>query len=478
MNIKNQKLIRPFQEDAVEFLNKRNGIGLLGMEMGLGKTLCALMYVVEKDLKTLVICPNSLKYVWVDEIEKWTDLSCNVIDSKKKTNDFSGNITIINYDIVHKFFDITKKGRGQWFNVKPQFQDFFKELKCVVVDESHYIKSQKARRSKATKQINPPHKILLTGTPLTNKPLDIWNQLNYLDKDNWGNWVWFRDTFIEGYHHPRLNFFIETGTKNIKELSKLIKPYIFRRRKEDVLKELPPKIYNKIGIDISGEHWKMYQQALKDFREFLLQFTELTNKEIWRRLRAETFTKVMALKQICSNYKCEKIVKDFTDNILENNPDDKIVIFTQYRSVALKLSKMLTSSVLIYGDVDTKERAKLVKKFQEDDKIKYFIGTIQTSGVGLTLTKASNVIFVDLPWTPAEINQAIDRTHRFGQTKSVNVYYLVGKNSIENKIYNLLAQKSSLIDQILDGDKIKKGESVKNAFLKAEIFEVQKQLKI
>jgi SWI/SNF-related matrix-associated actin-dependent regulator 1 of chromatin subfamily A len=444
--------------------------------MGLGKTLCALIYTAENDLRTLVICPNSLKYVWADEIEKWTDKSHHVVKATDRKVKFGYDYTIINYDIVHKFFSCERRGGRQYWKLKPQFFSAFKELDCVIVDESHYIKSTKARRSKVVKKIDVPRKILLTGTPLTNKPMDLWNQLNYLDKNSWNNWLDYRERYIEGYNHPRMGFFIETGTRNIEELASRINPYIFRRRKEDVLKELPEKIYNKIGSEMEGKHLEMYATALQDFYEFLKEFTDLTNKEIWRRLRAQAFTKVMMLKQICADYKLDTMIKSFVENVLENNPDDKIVLFSQYRKVAIELAKMFPSNVLIYGDIDPEERAKRIKKFQNDPSIKLFIGTIQTSGVGITLTKASNVIFCDLPWTPAEIEQAVDRTHRFGQDKPVNIYYLVLKNSIENKIYRLLERKRSIIDQILDGEKVRRKTNIKDEFLKSEIKEAQKTL--
>lgn len=474
--IKNSNLIREFQKEAVDWLEKKEGTGLLALPMGSGKCLISLIYTAQNNLKTLIVSPNGVKFVWQDEIMKWTNKACHVVKATDKKVDFSKDYTIINYDIAHKFFDLEKRSGRQYWTLKPQFVRAFEQFDCVIVDESHFIKSSKARRTKVVKKMNIPRRILMTGTPITNKPMDLFTQLNYLDKNNWNNWLDYRERYIEGFNHPRLGFFIETGTKNIEELAERIKPYVHRKTKEEILPELPPKIYNKIGMEMNGNHLEMYRQALRDFYEFLKEFTDLTNKEIWRRLRAQAFTKVITLKQICADYKLDNVIKPFVENVLENSPDDKVVLFSQYRKVAIELAKMFPKNVLIYGDIDPEERARRIKSFQENPSIKLFVGTIQTSGIGITLTEASNVVFCDMPWTMAEINQAVDRTHRFGQQKPVNIYYLVLQNSIENKIYNLLYKKQDIIDQILDGKKVKRGASVKEQFLKEEIREAQKTL--
>jgi len=453
-NIKNQHLVRPFQQEAVEWLEEKNGIGLLAIPMGAGKCLISLSYIVKYNLKTLVICPNSIKLVWADEIMKWTNSTYLVINAKDKELDFSKNITIINYDIIKKYLS------------ELQAQDF----DCIILDESHMIKSTKAQRSKAIKKLNIPSRILLTGTPLTNTPMDLWNQLNYLNNTTWNNWLYFRNQYITGYVHPRFHYFITTGTRNIQELSEKIKPFVHRKRKEEILADLPAKIYNKIMINLDGKYFKQYKLAMEHFKDFLAEYTELTKSEIRKRLRGEAFTKVQLLKQICSEYKVnENIIKTLVENITDNNPDDKIVIFSQYRKTVDDLHKQFKGSVVLHGGMDTDKRKESVDRLQNDPKIKIFIATIQAGGIGLTLTKASHVIFVDLPWSPSEKNQAEDRCHRLGTHKPVNIFYVICQKTIDEAIYGLLSKKQSTIDQIIDGQEYKKPINIFNKFIEDEI---------
>lgn len=453
-SIKNADKIRQFQIEAIEWIEEKDGTGLLCFPMGSGKCLISLAYAIKNNLKTLIVCPNSIKFVWLDEIEKWSDKNSTMLSAKDKELDFSKDFTIINYDIVKKFLPQLKK----------QKFDF------IILDESHFIKSTKAQRSKAVKKLNIPRRLLLTGTPITNKPLDIWNQLNYINKRTWNNWLTFRDTYIKGYYHPHFTYFIETGTKNIEELSKKIKPFVFRKRKEEILSELPPKIYNKMTLSIDGEHLKKYDLAIDNFRKFLLQYTELNQSEINRRLRGEAFSKVQTLKQICTRHRVEtKIIKSLSENILENNPDDKIVIFSQYRGVVKDLHEQIPNSVMVHGEMDILARNTAVNEFQNHEEVKVFIGTVQTSGVGITLTKSSNVIFADLMWSPSDQEQAIDRCHRIGTVKAVNIFYVLSKGTIDETIYNLLQNKQATIDQIIDGQEFKKPTNVYDEFLKGEL---------
>ncbi len=452
--IKNSHLIRPFQKEAVEWIEEKNGNGLVAIPMGGGKCLISLLYIAKHNLKTLVICPNSIKLTWSDEITKWIDKTCSVINAKDKELDFSKDITIINYDIVKKYLS------------ELQAQDF----DCIVLDESVFIKSTKSQRSKAVKRLNIPKKILLSGTPITNSPMDIWNQLNYLDPLTWNNWLHFRNQYITGYTHPRFHYFVTTGTRNIGELSEKIKPFVHRKRKEEILQDLPAKIYNKILINVDGEYAKQYDLAMKSFKDFLSEYTELTKVEIRKRLRGEAFTKVQLLKQICSEYKVQgNVIKSVVENIFENNPDDKIVIFSQYRKTVEDLRKQLKGSVTLHGGMDTDKRKESVDALQNDPKTKIFIATIQAGGMGLTLTRASHVIFVDLPWSPAEKEQAEDRCHRLGTHKPVNIFYIMCQKTIDEVIYGLLSKKQSTIDQIIDGQEYKKPINIFNKFVEGEM---------
>jgi len=340
----------------------------------------------------------------------------------------------------------------------------------ILVSNCSFIKSTKAARSKAVKQLNIPKKILLSGTPITNSPMDLWNQLNYLNPTTWNNWLHFRNQYITGYVHHRFHYFVTTGTRNIAELSEKIRPFVHRKRKEEILKDLPAKIYNKILINIDGEYAKQYNLAMKSFKDFLSEYTELTKVEIRKRLRGEAFTKVQLLKQICSEYKVQgNVIKSVVENILENNPDDKIVIFSQYRKTVKDLNEQLKESVTLHGGMDIDERKKSVDALQNDPKTKIFIATIQAGGMGLTLTRASHVIFVDLPWSPSEKDQSEDRCHRITTHKPVNIFYVMCQKTIDEAIYGLLNKKQSTINQIIDGQEYKKPINIFNKFIENEM---------
>lgn len=450
--IKNNYLIKSYQIEGLKFLENHNGCGMINFDMGLGKTLTSLIYTVKNNHKTLVICPKTLMLVWADQINNWTNKTWTTIISKDKEHDYSQDITIINYDIVKKFL--------------PQLQ--IQNFDCVILDESQKIKSMRASRSNAIKKLKIPHRILLTGTPITNRPLDLFSQLNYICPSYWSSWWDFRQRYIAGYQ-SKYGYFVETGTKNIEELAYKIKPFIIRRKKEDV-ENLPDKIYNKISIILNDKYTRQYQLAVANFKEFLKEYTSLGDKDIKIRLRGEVLSRIQALKQICSQYKISsETIQSLIENILDNNPNDKIVVFTQYRGIAKELYAKLDNSVIMHGEMDNESRQQSISEFQNNDKIKVFIGTIQCAGVGITLTRASNVIFVDLPWSPAELNQGIDRCHRIGTVKNVNIFYTVAKNTIEESIYYLLHNKQSTIDQILDSKIGKKTINVFNELLKSEV---------
>jgi len=318
--------------------------------------------------------------------------------------------------------------------------------------------------------IQIPRRILLSGCPILNKPIDLFHQLHLVAPDVWRNFLAFRDRYEQGYYHPHFSYWIPTGSKNIEELSQRIKPFILRKSKAEILKDLPPKIYNKIPIQLNGEHLTRYNLAMDDFKQFLLQFTDLTRQEILRRLRGEAFAKIQAIKQICSDYKVQSdLIKKIVENILENNPDDKVVIYSQYRKVVKDLHRQFPNSVVMHGQMEIEARGKSVAEFQNNPKVKVFIATIQTGGMGITLTRGSHVIFCDLMWNPSDMEQSVDRLHRIGTHKAVNIFYVLGKDTIDTQIYSMIESKKEVIDQIIDGRVVKQPVNIYNEFMMGEI---------
>ncbi len=465
--INNSNQIRPYQKEAVDFIIQKNGNAILSLEQGLGKTLCSIIYTTKNNYKTLVITPNSLKYNFALEIKKWSNKNYHIVESGDKTINFSKDYTIISNSIIHKFYNIEKRGKKEYFILKPQFENALKRIDCLILDESSDYKNYSTRRTKAVRKLPIPRKLLLTGTPIYNTPIDLWSQLNIVDSNYWGNFITFRNMYVSGFVHPRYGFFIPQGSKNEKLLSENLKPFMFRRRKEDV-ENLPPKIYSLIPLELSPKARMKYTEAQDNFKKFLEQFTNLTKEEIYRRVRNEILTKILELKKICIEDKLESgSIEEIINNILNNG--EKVVVFCYYKHTVQYLHSKFKNSVLVYGEVKPKERQKRVDRFQNNPKIKIFFATISTAGMGLTLTAANNVIFCSMPWTNSELMQAEDRTHRLNQPKPVNIYKLITWNSIEQSIYRLLEKKQNTIDSIIEGKKIKRNVNIKNQLIKSQI---------
>ena len=425
----------PYQKVGVTFIESADGCGMIFDEPGLGKTAQSIAYAVKHNLKTVIVCPASLKYNWENEISKFTNATSFIIDSKMKDVplNLSGyNFVIVNYDIVSKF--------EQYFLDTDEFD-------LIVLDECHAIKSYKAKRTQNILKLKDSfkHKILLTGTPLLNRPQELFTLLNFIRPEEWNSFWPYASRYCALKKMPWGPDY--SGSSNELELHKKISPYYIRRHKKDVLKDLPPKLYTDLILELSPSFQKEYNRMLKDYVKYLVE-----EKEYQKAKKAqfnEQLVKLGALKQLCIEDKLEKLA-EILGEFVENN--QKVVIFSQYAKTIEKLIERYPEiSVKLTGAMSPTERNASVKKFKEDPTTLFFLGTIGAAGVGLTLTEASNVIVIDLPWTPAEFEQAVDRCHRIGTKNTVNVYSLISKDTIDVDIQALLSKKQSLADVILDG---------------------------
>ena len=450
----------PYQKVGVHFIEAANGSGMLFDEPGLGKSLQSIAYAVKHNLKTLVVCPASLKYNWENEISKFTNATSFIIDSKMKDVplNLSGyNFVIINYDIVSKF--------EQYFLNTSEFD-------LIVLDECHAIKSYKAKRTQNILKLKDSfkHKILLTGTPLLNRPQELFTLLNFIRPEEWNSFWPFAQRFCAYKKMPWGPDY--SGSSNELELHEKISPYYIRRHKKDVLKDLPDKLYTNLILELSPFYQKEYNRMLKDYVKYLVE-----EKQYQKAKKAqfnEQLVKLGALKQLCIEDKLEKL-DELLSEFVEN--DQKVVIFSQYAKTIEKLiERYSTIAVKLTGAMSPTERNASVKKFKEDPTTLFFLGTIGAAGVGLTLTEASNVVVIDLPWTPAEFEQAVDRCHRIGTKNTVNVYSLISKDTIDVDIQSLLSKKQSLADVILDG-KEKEGSTEERAIVHALNANIRKQFK-
>jgi len=411
----------------------RNGRVLIADEMGLGKTVQALSWLQMHPEKrpVLIICPASLKINWMRETLKWVHDANVEIISGSAIKEIKGNIVIINYDILWVWLNELRR-------LSPE---------VIIIDECHYIKSNSARRTKATKMIakSVNHIIALSGTPIVNRPAEFYNAIKLISPNLFPNEL----AFLRQYCNPKFTGFgwDYSGCSNAKELHKiLVSSIMIRRLKKDVLKELPAKIRSIIPVSISNR--REYNFAEKSLIAFI---QEAKGSEAARKaLKAESLIRMNTLKQLASAGKINSVkqwIKDFL------NVENKLVIFCVHRNIIDTLMEEFKDiAVKIDGSCSQQQRQMAIDRFQNDENTKLFIGNIRAAGVGITLTASSYVAFIELPWTPGELLQAEDRCHRIGQNKTVNIYYIISENTIEDKMMQIIDLKQENLSLILDGN--------------------------
>ena len=426
----------PYQNKGVSFINQKNGRVLLADEMGLGKTIQVLAWLqLHPELRPVVIIvPASLKLNWQREINKWMRDNCRTEilsgSSPHSLNTNLADIFIINYDVL-----------PFWIGRFERIQS-----KVLVTDECHYFKNNNAKRTKAVLKLGKliPHILALSGTPITNRPVEIFNAVNLIDStlfpSRWG--------FLHKYCGAKHNGFgwDFNGATNTKELhERLINSIMIRRKKKDVLKELPDKTRSFIPIELNND--KEYKNAEKDFIQWIRENKGkiAANKAS----NAMALTEIETLKQLAVKGKMKQVI-NWINDFLESG--EKLVIFAVHHFVIDMLMKEFKEiAVKIDGSVTGINRQRAVDDFQTNRNTKLFIGNIKAAGVGITLTATSKVVILELPWTPGELEQAIDRVHRIGQENKVIAYFLLALDTIEEKIAALLDKKRKILDSVLDG---------------------------
>ena len=437
----------PFQNDGIRWLEDRDGRGLIADEMGLGKTVQALGYLrLHLDKRpAVIVVPASLRLNWKRETEKWIRRArVAVLSGTKPTNAaLKGNdVFIINYDILSPWLETL-------MGVNPQ---------VLIVDESHYIKNTKARRTKAVKELAKqiPHIIFLTGTPITNRPSEFFTTLNLLDPRNFSSWIRYTQKFC-GAYNDGFGWNV-SGATNTEELHRIASSTIMlRRKKADVLKDLPPKRRLVVPMDLTNKN--EYLMANSDLIRWIKETYAAKGKKKEGEKRAsgasqaEALSRFSYLKQLSSEGIIQPAI-EWIANSLEGNK--KIVVFAVHHTTIDRLSEGLRNfnPVVVDGRVPLPKRQECVDTFQNDPSCKVFIGNIKAAGVGLTLTAASDVVFVELGWTPGEHDQAEDRIHRIGQEESCNAWYLVAGGTIMEEIALILDEKRAVLDAVLDGKEV------------------------
>lgn len=436
----------PFQREGVEFMHAKGGRALVADEMGLGKTIQALAYIHSRpDLRpAVVICPASLKWNWEREARvACPNISTCIVSGKAKQRLPRADLYIINYDIVaDRMDDLLNTG-----------------LQLMVIDECHYLKNKKAKRTKAIIGSNKaqglsvvPHIIALSGTPIINRPVEIYPVAKMLGGASIPPFMTFAHRYC-GAHRNTFGWDF-TGATNKEELNSLLTSTIMiRHTKSEVLSELPDKRRVAIPVDMDASAWGEYNKAHKNFIEWV---KHVDPEKVEAAQRAEFLVQLQALKRIAVRGKWNDTlswIKDSLDN------DGKLIVFAVHHETIDKLMSVLSSynPVKIDGRDSQEARQSAVDRFQNDEAVRVFVGNIKAAGVGLTLTAAANVAFVELGWTPGEHTQAEDRAHRIGQKNAVVAYYLVAANTIEEEIAALLDRKQQVLDAVLDGKQSDEG---------------------
>lgn len=422
-----------FQREGVAFVESRKGRALIGDEMGLGKTIQALAYLqLHPEIRpAVIVCPASLKLNWAKEIKSTLNGASRIqIVEGKTPYRLSGEIIIINYDILEAW-------QKQLMLYKP---------KIIIADECHYFKSNEAKRTKAMKLLakDVPHFIALSGTPIVNRPIEIYNALNIINSSVIPG---FRE-YTKRYCGATYNGFgwDYSGATNTDELHKILTETIMiRRKKKDVLKDLPDKLYSFVPMTLSNI--QEYDAIENDVIGYIRQNKGKEAAE--KASNAEVLVQMELLKQAAVRGKMNASL-DWIKDFLESG--EKLVVFAIHKFVIDEIMKWFPNiSVKIDGSTSLQDRNTAVERFQNDPKVSLFVGNIKAAGVGLTLTAASNVAILELPWTPGDLAQAEDRCHRIGQKDSVTVHMLLAAGTIEEDIASLLDIKRKILDAVLDG---------------------------
>jgi len=435
-----KKELYPFQKVGVEFLVRSKGRAILGDDPGLGKSAQTIGYIqVAEPKRTLIISPATMKFSWEAEIAKWSELSTQVIESDTHIASISPDtrVWIINYDIVTKHLE-------ELLKVK---------FELLVLDEAHYIKSPTAKRSKSVRKLAKgiDRVVMLTGTPILNRPIELYNLLSTLNEKEWGSYFRFASRYAAA-HRTRFGLDV-SGSSNMEELKTRMAPYFLRRTKEEVLAELPPKVHTLIPIELTGEYRRMYDKAENEFARFLRENKGKREKEVRQALQAEKLTRMNALREIASS----AVVSDaleIINNVVASG--EKILVFSSFNfPVEVLQSKLGHQAVILTGKTPNEERFDLVKTFQNDPTVQVFLGGIKSAGVGITLTAASHVLFLDYSWTPADHKQAEDRAHRADELtkthESINIYQLHAMDTIHDLLKKMLDKKKKTVDSVIGG---------------------------
>jgi len=445
--------LRNYQKSGFQWMNMLDEMGwggCLADDMGLGKTLQTLTFLsgIQKKYKGethLIVCPTSLIYNWESEIQKFTPHLQHFIY-------YGVERTMSEHDLYNADIVITSYG-----TIRSDIEAFLEfKFGYVILDESQAIKNHLSQTAKAVQLLKSRNRLILSGTPVQNNTFDLYAQFNFINQGLLGNMEFFKTEFANPIDKEN-----DKGKTDL--LRKLIYPFMLRRTKEQVAKDLPAKTETILWCEMEGKQRTIYNSFRDDYRKTIMEKIET---EGFAKASLFILSGLTKLRQICDSpailneaeaypnvsVKIDELLRE----INENASNHKALIFSQFTSmlnlIATELDKRKIPYYYLDGTTKATDRKRAVENFQQNNEVKLFLISLKAGGVGLNLTSADYVYLIDPWWNPAAEQQAIDRTHRIGQTKFVFAYKLICKDSIEEKILQLQQRKKALSADLISDE--------------------------
>lgn len=450
--------LRGYQYEGARAIRAFGGRALLADEMGLGKSIQALYYChkMGRQRPIVIVCPASLKWNWQRECAHHMNMSSEILSGRRAPrvtlNGAAHPVLIINYEILRFWLRYL-------IDIKPLI---------LIFDECHYIQNRHSQRFKALRQLafeaDIPYRIALSGTPLTNRPAELWTTLHILRPDKYISFAKFGfDHCIPKFVRGKWEYI---GAKDLDVLhADLKREIMIRRLKEDVLTELPKKIRKIIPVKLDRAAREEYEHARKNFLEWLY---EISPARAFRAAKMQAVAHVGYLLRLVAKLK-RFYVREWIDNFLQES-DSKLLVFSGHTKLIAWLCKYYGAQcVRIDGKVVGPKRMAAVDRFQNDPSCRIAICNPKAAGVGLNMTRGSHVLYCDFPWTPGVVKQGEDRVHRIGQTKQCFIWFITALDTIEDRLMTLLLQKQNVLDQVLDGKSGAKDFEIFTQLLKGEL---------
>ena len=428
--------LRDYQVEGFEFFNTLSNYnfgGVLADEMGLGKTIQTISFLLaQKNKKSIVVTPTSLIFNWKSEFEKFApDIKLGIAYGSKSHRE----------KVLESYeeYDVILTSYGTYKNDLEKYEEL--SFDYCIIDEAQSIKNPDSIITKAMKKINANIRFALTGTPVENNLMELWSIFDFV---------------MPGYLYNKHKFekIFANNEKNYSQLKDLIRPFMLRRTKKEVADELPDKIEQKFYVELEKEHKRAYKGFVNLIKRRILENNEdtMTVFSYLTKLRQLS----IAPEIIVKNYKGKNSKLEILVDLIKQENDKKILVFSQFTKVLHLIEERLKSEDISYsyldGKTDSKDRLKLVEEFNQSNDKQVFLISLKAGGTGLNLTSASMVVHFD-PWfNPAVEDQASDRAHRIGQKNVVNVIKLISKNTVEEQVLSLQESKKELINDIINSN--------------------------